>query len=341
MKIDSRVVAQARDGLVALPLSFEPFFIAAKAEEQSGRHERALRLMEEAKRRRPNYTATRAQLVVYYGRRLDYSASLAEIDYVLRRNQAAKEHLLPEIVKVISKKEGREALAPMLAREPSWRQEFFYAARAENVDPEDASALVSLIRARKPRGDMRPEVQFLLEALINAGQFARAREEWAGLLDAKSKPDGVVFDPAFDGLPAPPPFHWVLQDSETGRATIVQGGSAGSGLDVVFFGGRSTVVAEQKLAIASGRYRLETVAQSDSPFTSGRVFWRLACLSDDRELARADLTSTRSNAAIQKVLFNAPGAGCFGQKLQLILEAGEVARPASLHIARVSISREQ
>jgi hypothetical protein len=341
IKIDSHVVKQARDGLVALPLSFEPFFIAAKAEEQAGKHDRALRLMEEARRRRPNYTATRAQLVVYYGRNLDYPASLAEIDYVLRRSQAAKERLLPEIVKIVSKKEGREALAPLLAGEPSWRQEFFYAAQAQDVDPEDASALVSLIRARKPRGDMLPEAQFLIHALIGSGEYTRAKAVWTGALGNGARPTGSVFDPRFKGLPAPPPFHWVLQDNEAGRASIAQSAAQGSGLEVELYAGRSIAVAEQMLVIAPGRHRLETVAQSENPVTSGRIFWRLACLSDDRELARLDLTGVKSRASSHATVFNAPGSGCPAQRLQLFFEAGEVARPASLRIISVSVSREQ
>ena len=128
-----RVTGQMRrtvqEGLKTLPLAFEPFFVEARAAEQKGDLRRAILLMEEARRRRLSHPAVRMQLMIYYIKVERFSEALSEIDFILRRDADLRPAMLPELTKLIADPRGRAALATILAREPSWREEFF-AARA-------------------------------------------------------------------------------------------------------------------------------------------------------------------------------------------------------------------
>jgi len=338
-KLSGDMVEQAKAGLVAAPLAFEPFYIAGKAEEQAGRLDRALRLMEEAKRRRPTHTGTRAQLLVLYGRKSNYPAFLSEIDYVLRRSSAAQEHLLPEMTKLIADPAGREALAQMLAAEPSWREHFFAAASVRNVNSGHASALLELIRARKPRGDMGPENRFYVQSLMSEGRYGRAKEVWARLLPGGKVDRSLVFDGEFRGAAAPPPFNWVLQDADVGRASIASPRDQSPGLEVEYFGGKNIVLAEQILTLAPGRYRFAVLAQSDGEAMSGNLFWRVSCLPQDGEVMRVPLTKLQPRPVRYQGSFVVPGGACSGQKLQLVAEAGDVASSLSVRLSELTVRR--
>ena len=333
-------VAQARSALLAAPLAFEPFFVAAKAEEQANRPGQALRLMEEAKRRRPTHTGTRAQLLIYYGRRARYASFLGEMDYVLRRSEAAQHRLLPEMVKLLAVSEGRRALAPMLAAEPNWRENFFAVAGNTKVNPDDAADLVALIRATKRRGDLGPENRFYIQALTSAGQYRRAREVWAASLDGSKRTPDLVFDGAFRGSSAPPPFAWVLQDLDVGRATIADPKGVDAGLDVEYFGGKDAVLAEQTLALTPGRYDLSFLARSEGETKYGSLSWRLSCLPSGQPLLDVAVAGLSAENKRFGGSFTVPGGSCPGQRLQLVAEAGDIAGAVSARISQLSVRRK-
>ena len=331
------MLAMAHEGAVAAPLAHEPFFIAAKASEKAGRRDRALALMEEARRRRPTHTATRAHLLIYYGQGSNYRAFLNEMDYVLRRSPTAQQRLLPEMTRLVAVPEGREALAQLLAKDPAWRQDFLNIAADRKVNVEDAAALVSRVRAKKPNGDLRPENAFLVQAMVSAGQYARAKAAWTRSLPKAAGDDNLLFDGDFRGSSAPPPFNWNLKDTEVGRASIADARSRERHLEVEYFGGRNIVLAEQLLALASGNYRLSLLARSEGDVRS-TIYWRVGCLPDNRDILRAELRNMRSSYSPFGGNFAVPAQGCAGQTLQLVAEAGDVAAPASLRTSKLRIA---
>jgi hypothetical protein len=328
----------ARSGLTRAPLAFEPFFIVAKSEEQAGRKDRALLLMEEVRRRRPNHVSSRAQLAVYYGQTGDYDGFINEMDYVLGRSEGAQRPLLPELVKVIAIPAGREALAKLLAREPRWREGFFRVAADRNVNPEHAAALVALIRIQKRDGDLAPEQLFYMQTLVTAGQYGRAKTVWAQSFAKGQAGDDFVVDGDFRGFAGPPPFNWVFQDSEIGRATVVSPTEGQPGLDVEYFGGSSTVLADQMLALRPGRHRLAfSSSEGEGGENGGRIFWRVICLPDSRELVRMALELPMQGSRAYEGSFVVPAGSCSGQRLQLVAEPGDVAASMRLRVSKLSI----
>lgn len=338
-KVTPQMLDVAREGLEATPLAYEPFYIAARAEEQAGRIGRAIRLMEEARRRRPTHSAIRMQLLVYYTQQARYSDALAEMDLLMRRNGELRRLLLPEIAKLLAVEEGREALAEILATDPEWREQFYTVAAQRNVDPADARALVALIRARRPQGDLGLENQLVLQALAGAGRYGDARQEWLeGLPAGERGRHATVFNGGFGDIRAPKPFGWDLQDLEVGRAEIVRDGDRAY-LDLIHFGGRDAVLAEQVLALPPGRHRLDVIARGDGAMGERRLLWRVVCLPSKAVLATVDLGRAGTGPTRLSAEFSVPPSGCAGQRLIVAGQAGDRAGVAAAQVDRVEIVR--
>lgn len=339
LELTGEMQRQSKEGLSALPLAFEPFFVAARAAEQKGDLGRAIVLMEEARRRRLSFPAVRMQLMIYYIKAERYPEALSEIDFILRRNPELRPALLPELTKLIADPRGREALATILAREPSWAEEFFAAAAARKLETAHARDLYDKIRALRPKGDLRMERQLVLQTQASSGDYAGARQTWlAALPEAERAASRYMFDGAFRGVRAPRPFGWEFYDADAGRAEPAKDGGR-TYLDVAYFGGRGVKLAEQTLALPPGRYTLRLVARSPNGVQSGRIFWRVTCMSDGAQIGILDLSQANSNDRRLGAAFTVPASGCSGQGLALLAEPGDVATAVNLELSRMEIGQ--
>lgn len=338
-KVTDEMQRSTQDGLEALPLSFEPFFVAARAAEQKGDLRRAIVLMEEARLRRLSYLAVRMQLVVYYTKAERYPEALSEIDFILRRNADMRPAMLPELAKLIADPRGRAALATILAREPAWREEFFAAAGARKLAPAHARDLYDKVRALKRNGDLRLERQLVLQTQAASGDYGGARQTWfAGLPAQERAGSRYLFDGAFRGVPAPKPFGWTFHSTEAGRAEPAKDGGRAY-LDVAYFGNRGILLAEQTLALAPGSYSLRVAARSPNGIQSGRLFWRVTCLPGGNPIGILDLSQAKADDRRFAAAFTVPASGCPGQALNLVGEPGDVAAAVNLEVSQMEIGR--
>ena len=338
MAVTEQMRVSARDGLVHLPLAFEPFFVEARAAEQKGDLRRAIALMEEVRRRRHSYPAARMQLMIYYTKAERYPEALSEIDVVLRRSEELRPALLPELTKLVADPRGRAALATILARGPVWREAFFAAAGSRKLATSDARDLYERIRALKPNHDLMLERQLILQTQASSGDYVGARQTWLSALPREQRAaNRFMFDGAFSGLRAPGPFGWTFKDTEAGRAEPARDGQR-TYLDVAYFGGQNATLAEQMLALPPGRHVLRLVARSPNGISSGKLFWRLTCLPGGSQIGTLDL----GQAGAENRRFSAPftvPSGCPGQSLTLIAEPGDVATVVNVEIARMEIGQ--
>lgn len=341
---DSRIApetqALARSAAREAPLAFEPFFIQARIAEQAGRLEEATQLMEEARRRRSNFVPTRLQLAAYYLRDARPADMFSELEIALRLNEDIRQAVLPEMAKLIRDPAAREALAAALANGPGWRRAFFDAARGQDIAPDDALALWNAVRARNPRGGAALERQLYVHALLEDGQAARARALWlASLPEAEQRRNALLFDGTFSGKPAQPPFGWELHQVDVGRAEMAGGDGADRYLEVNYFGGHNAVLAEQVLALAPGRYRLNFAAQSEEGVEAASLRWSLVCHGSGQEFARIPIENLRGQVQTLQGAFTVPATGCPGQRLRLVAEPGDISTPIALRIRAVEIVR--
>jgi tetratricopeptide (TPR) repeat protein len=338
LRVTGEMQRAAQEGLVRLPLAFEPFFVAARAAEQKGDLRRAIALMEEVRRRRYSHPAARMQLMIYYIKAERFPEALSEIDFVLRRSEDLRPALLPQLTKLVSDPRGRAALAAILAKDPVWKEEFFAAAGARKLSTSDARDLYERIRTLKPNGELLLERQLILQTQASTGDYAGARQTWLSALPQQERgASRYMFDGAFRGVRAPGPFGWTFKDLEAGRAEPAKDGQR-TYLDVAYFGGRNVVLAEQTLALRPGAHTLRLVARSPNGITSGRLYWRLTCLPGGSQIGLLDMGRSAGENRRFSAPFTVP-SGCPGQLLALVAEAGDVATVANLEIARMEIGQ--
>lgn|GEM_PF-2052102 len=332
-RVPAHSLALARQGAIDAPLAVEPFYIRARADEQAGRTDSAIRLLEEARRRRPNHLLVHLQLAAYYqlaGRSEDL---LRALDFVLRRSDEAKRTILPELARQLRTPMGRRTMAPILAGNPGWRREFFAVARTQPIRADEARDLLERVRRLRRGGDDSLELGLYVQALVNDGEYRRARELWLEMLPPQARPaHAVLFDPGFSGARAEPPFIWAFRDTEAGRAVPARGY-----LDIAYFGGANVILAEQILALAPGSYRIGMRAKSESGISSGEIYWSIACLPGEREIARVPFAGLTADYRPLSARFSVP-ANCPGQRLRLNALPGDIAASIEAQVTGLEIA---
>lgn len=334
--VPNEIAQTAREAIPASPLAFEPFFITARFEAQQGRLARAIQLLEEARRRRPNFLLTRLYLVALYGEAGRENDMAHELDYALGLSNEAREALVPQLVTMVEDPVKRRGLATLLSRNPVWRRDFIGAAQAAPPSPEAVADLIQRIHALAPSHNLAPERSVYIRALVAHGDARRGRLLWLQTLpQAQRAAYQLVVDPRLTGARAPAPFGWDLHDVDVGRAEILHEGGDGR-LEANYFGGRTAVLAEQLIALPAGRYRLATRARSDSGIAAGQISWVVTCLAGN-PLTRLPIAAPRAAYRDYSVDFEVPET-CAGQRLQLIAEPGDISSPFSAQIEQVEVS---
>jgi hypothetical protein len=336
-KLPEAALTTMKASALAAPLGNDQFIVAAKDAEQRGDLRRAVALMEEAKRRRPNHAATRAQLLVYYGRLGRFPAVIEEVDFVIRRSDTAKERVLAQLVGMIGVPAAREAMAGMLAKNPPWRPDFFAKASGQNVAPAVAADLLRRVQRHNPGGDFRLEQRLYVQSLVSAGRYAEAKRIWLASRGRSAPADALLFDGNFRAPQADAPFGWSFHESELGRASPTADGGSNHQLDVEYFGGRNAVLASQLLALTPGTYVVKFNAQAAEPLSSGDIAWRIGCMPQGAQILRLPLKGIRQGSSVMSAHFTVPG-GCNGQSLELVAEPGDYASPISFNISSMSIA---
>jgi len=334
-----QVIPFAQNAALTAPFEPEPFIVFSRKAAGEGNLARAIQLMEEARRRGPNHLATRFMLTAYYIQARREPEAVAEIDYILRSNEAARGLLLPELVKALSVPKARRTLAQMLAANPNWRNEFATVAQEKTVRPEDALQLMNEVRAIQPRLDLSPERSLYLQALVKSGRGVQARTVWLQTYpEAERARHRFLYDGAFSAPPAPQPFGWKLHDLDAGRAEIIRVGGGNSHLEVNYFGGKNVVLAEQMLSLPPGSYQLSFNARSEGEVTSGELYWSVSCTQSGSELARVRVQKPQPQYRKYQGEVRV-GSGCSAQSLRLVAEPGDVAAAFTMQISGMQMVR--
>jgi hypothetical protein len=340
LRLPDGALNAARAAAAAQPLAYEPFFIAGRAAEQAGRYDEAVRLMEEARRRRPSYSPTRLLLMGYYARSARYAEALSEADAAMRLSSQARIAIVPILADMLRYPGARPGLADALAENPVWREAFVAAAK-EKARPEDVAALLGELGRRKPAHGVGLESALLVHTLVRSGRFGEGRAEWLKLVPGDERPKaGLIFDGNFAGASAPPPFNWSFGSGEGGRAEIARAaGGEPAHLSASYFGGQPATLAEQTLVLTPGRYVLSVAVRGDREQLSGEIAWRIRCLPGGPELGALRLQQFKSTYVRHQFGFAVP-AGCAAQRLTLAGSPGDLAQPVNAGFAQLKLVRQ-
>jgi hypothetical protein len=150
----------------------------------------------------------------------------------------------------------------------------------------------------------------------------------------------LLTDGEFTGRLGPQSFAWTLRESDAGRAEITRSGARDSHLEVTYFGGRNVELAEQMLALAPGAYQLSFHAKSGDGAKSGSLYWAISCSPEGPEVARIGVVDPQPAYRRYQGEVRVPGSGCSGQRLRLMVEAGDMATGFNVQIAKMQMVRQ-
>lgn len=331
--IPDAVYRQLAAAFTVDPLADDPFLYFARQRIQAGDRDMAIRLLEEARRRNPRNRAVRILLVEQYVRSQNLDGVSAEIGVLSRLMPAAGGQLALAVARLMQDPAIRPAIVRTLAGDPLFDDVLVVLVR----QGQDADLIMQLAQAQARLAPPRPGPNrwqpMLLERLVGARQYGRARELWAAFAGVQAPPERV-YDEQFAGRPGGPPFNWAFRASELGSAELARGG----GLEVDYFGRASGALARQLIMLRPGRYRLVFQADGSANGQGSRLAWRVSCDGAGSPLAEIPLTRVETARRAFAAAFEVPTANCDAQWLSLEGIAAEFPTTQSAHIAAVAIT---
>lgn len=332
--------AQSRGTLGSAPLMYEPFFLGGLVADRAGRRAEALTLMEEARRRRPNFGPTRFWLMAEYARLGRAAPAIDEAGVVMRIDRGSAQPILPILVQFLRAPEAQPALVRALKDGPVWQTDFFATAAAQKIDPRLTMNLaVATVRAggKLNAGDQAT----LLKDLVAGGRYAQAFRFWRTTFagGGQVRP-GEVYDSGFSGAKGAPPFNWTFAASDQGSAAANAASvDQPSHMRASYFGSLGLVLAHQVTLLAPGQYRMVASVQGEDVKGDARLVWRLTCLPGEQVAGLLPITPLTTARIARAAAVTIPAQGCGAQTLALVAEPGEEIGNIDANFYRIAVER--
>lgn len=268
--------------------------------------------------------------------RRGYQDAFQHMNVVLRRDPSLSAVLFPAIGDALGAPEAMTALVGPLATAPDWRSGFVSAL----VNRPDGTPLAKdlLLRLnRTPAPATEAEIGQLVSKIAEKDDRG-ARETWLQFLPTPPQGESrLLYDGGFKGLPGPPPFNWRLGQQQGVLAEKVQAPDGRTALQVQYPASKRRTLAEQRLALAPGAYRLTGETMADPGEAPIDLTWTLAC-DDDTVLAEAPIRRQGAGWRRFGVDFVAPRTGCTTQWLSLTNTAQDSFATAQAWFSRMAIA---
>jgi hypothetical protein len=325
-------ISQILDRSKWAPLAPEPFLVRGVSAELAGQEAIAERAFLAAKRRDPRSVAARYFLADHFLRTGQPMRGLVELGALTRLVPGSLESLAPYYASYAKQPGGAARLKAMLRVHPDLESAILYALAG---DPGNADLVVRLSSGwRDPPGNAPRWSSRLIESLLDAGQFAKARAIWLGLSTETSAAsfDAPIFDPEFRGSALPPPFNWTLSSNGAGIAE-----AAGRGrLHLIYYGRDNAVLAAQTLLLKPGRYRL-SFAVGEGSGDASALAWTLRCRPGTVRLISLSLGKGAPGRLISGSF--AVVRDCPAQQLELVGTAPDFPETSDVTVGSLRLTR--
>lgn len=327
-RLDDDTFARLGAAVQRQPLASEPLFFYGMRALEGEDLAKAEGLLIEARARDPRNSYARLALMALYLRTGRVRQGSAELAVLARLEPRGNQLLVPQLVRLTSSAEAREALVEAVGDQPIMADVLAKLA----TDGGDPETILALARRQPVRtdGSFAEWQRLLLARLVEGGEERRAYDLWRRFVG--SDQNDPIYDADFRGRPGAPPFNWELSVNDVGAAERGRNG----GLELEYFGRKSGQLARQLLMLRPGRYRLAFDVEGSATGQGSRIELRIACRGGANlaTLAFRDVSTTRRRAELD---FAVPG-GCEGQWLTFAGEAAEFPVIQRLTIPRLSLT---
>lgn len=314
------MVASAAD---KAPLAPEPFLVRGVQANLAGNAAAAQRDFEAAQWRNPRSLPAAFFLADRYFRARDVTNGLREVAALARLSPDGGTAAVPYLAQYATSRANWPALRSLFVSNPPLARPVLMKL-AQDIHTVPAA----LALAGPAEMGNQPWLVQAVYTLIEAGDYAGARNAWVKTAGAGAQSAELLHDANFRDKSSPPPFNWQLTSSTVGLAERQSGR-----LHVLFYGGEDGTLASQLLLLPPGSYRLSLRLAGD-PARAHSLTWALWCDKTAQPLASVTLDV----AAARGWQFQVP-AGCQAQWLKLSGVSADVPQPVDISIDGLTLSK--
>jgi hypothetical protein len=326
--VDNATVGRILAASSKAPLSPEPFLVRGVQAQIAGDNKIAEQAFIEARNRDPRMLAARYFLADLYLKTGQTRQGIAEISALIRVFPQSLAEIAPYLAAYARSPGGAPEVKVMIRAHPELEPPLLNALAS---DPGNLRLILYFWNGQGGESEQGWQVR-LLNSLVDAHQYERARAAWNRFSPASSQKGGLV-DPGFT-MRSLPPFGWALVSGPGGVAEPQPGGR----LHVIYYGRDDLVLASQTLLLEPGSHRLSMQMTSVSP-TAKSLAWSIRCLPSSNEIAGIPLDQAGKGGALA-VDFSVPASGCTAQRLDLIGRSPELPEESDLTIASLRLDRK-
>jgi hypothetical protein len=322
--IDERSFAAMAQAAAEAPLSPEPFLVRGVRSQLSDDLDGALRAFLAAQWRDPRSLPAAYFLANHYLRHGDSYRGLQQTSLLARLSPGGTAAAAPFVAAYARDRSNWPMIRSLFRSQPEL-EDGVLNALARNPGNADAILAISGPAHRRPDSAW---LATLLNSLVTAGQYSRARAIWSAIAGARTG-SALVYDADFTAPQAPPPFNWSLAGSTIGLAERQPGG----GLHLIFYGNRDGVLASELVMLAPGTYRLD-LQLVGAAVRPELLRWSIRCDRSSEPISTAALDTV----ARRGWTFAIP-ANCPAQWLELSGRSGDIAQQSDATFARLRLKR--
>jgi hypothetical protein len=313
------------DAAAKEPLAAEPFLVRGIQAELVGQSMAAQRAFEAAQWRDPRSLPAAYFLADRYFQTGDSARGLSEMAVLARLAPTGSGTVAPYLA----------AYAVNPANWPRLRQ--LFEANPDLADQtltrlaSNLATVPAVLALANPRERMRDAAWLppLLNSLVGAGQYGRARTIWDRVSGFPGSSRELLHDAGFADKASPPPFNWTLTSSIVGVAERQPGGR----LHIVFYGQEDGMLATQLLLLPPGRYRLSMQLLGD-PGRARALAWSIWCDKADAPIASVTLDTASAHGWTFQV-----AAGCPAQWLKLSGSSSDISQQIDVSIGALRLDK--
>lgn len=323
--IPRRAFTDVADAALKAPLAPEPYLVRGVQAQLDGQDAIARAAFLAAEKRDPRSLPAHYFLAEQDLRSGNFVHGLAEVAALAKLAPNGVTEVAPFVATFARDRRNWPAVRALFRSNPPLAT---YALAAMATDAANAGPVLALSDPAT-RGPDSLWLAPLLQSLIAAGEYDKARATWREVAKVRAAPGEFLYDAAFVEPTAPAPFNWALTSSSVGLAERQSNGR----LHVIFYGQQDGPLARQLLLLRPGTYRLSMRAAGD-PTQAAGLMWTLTCVKARDPVLRSDVAT----AAQRPSTFVVPNS-CPAQWLELVGVSSDVARQAEVIISDLRLTR--
>ncbi|HZC37160.1 MAG TPA: hypothetical protein VE221_00630, partial [Sphingomicrobium sp.] len=313
------------DAAVKAPLAPEPFLVRGVQAALNGNSNLSAQAFGAAEWRDPRSLPARYFLADIYYRAGDPRRTLDQIGTLARLTPNGAQTIAPYLAAYAKNRSAWPYLRSLFRSNPGLADASL---TQLGHDPANADAVVALADMGSAAGSQWAPT--LVNTLVSAGQYAKARAFWAATSHVRIPPEITLYDSAFADSTSHPPFNWSLISSTVGLAEREAGGR----LHVIYYGQENGVLAQQLILLPPGAYRL-TMALAGDLSRAKAMNWSVRCDGSSKPFASVGL-----DAAARGWIFAVP-PDCAAQWLELSGAAADISQQTDVTISNLQLVRVQ